>query len=256
MDLLSEIEAGAPPELHQKLEKLRSILKNYEIESKMVRDLLDGLDEPAQHSCQCAGDLDVMLYRVHLCDDDITPYFCGDTIDQLKKCSTFIKLTEHCSSLKEFNSEDSLYLTDLIDQDYNKTIITNIFKILLFVCEKTLFGSPEKCWSVLAVYNFALKNYRYVTDHPTLNLAILKKWKECMTRSIFADYFKANVPSHQRWEEIFNPINQEDKQKDKQEEDEEDEEEEDGQSIDYEDEEEEEEDGQSIDYEDEDEDTE
>jgi len=217
MDLLSEVENKIAEleiplkvllELRCNLKEVKRIFKNYEIESKMVHDMLDELcelDEPAEHShsCQCNVDLDATLLNRDLPIKDMPTYFCGNTIDQLKKCSTFIKLTEHCSGLKEFDSEDSSYLTDPIDQDYNLTFTTNIGKMLVFICEKASCGSQEKYWSLLAIYNFALKNHRYMNDYPKFKLALVRRWKECLNIPAFVDYLKANVPSYLRWKEIF-----------------------------------------------------
>jgi hypothetical protein len=132
--------------------------------------------------------------------------FCLNSNEELIKCENFNKLLKDIPLLKNlFEKQDLKFTEESIDKDYDKQYIYMIIKILLNFIEN-LTIKKDKIIIFYIMYDFLLKNIRFLIDNKIFTINVLNKLNEFIKDSDFILYANEFSINYNIWIEIIKNI--------------------------------------------------
>jgi hypothetical protein len=191
-------------DLHKKIIELKSNQnKNSKINpEEKSENITFTYDDDDRKKCHCmsrwcfsdTSDRSVSDYRT---------YFCFDTMENLKECDNFKELYKRYPLIINlFERTDELFTDEQKYQDYDKDYITMITKIFLVYVEK-MKRSYDKTIVALVMYDFIIRNIKFLTDHNTYARIVLSKFEDMMNETIFISITENYNINHQKWYDIL-----------------------------------------------------
>ena len=133
-------------------------------------------------------------------------YFCLNSKEELIKCKNFNKLLKDFPLLKNlFEKQDIQFTENIINKNYDKKYIIMIIKIFLSFIEY-FNDKKDKIIIFFVMYDFLLKNIRFIIDNEIFKIAVFNKLNECIEDREFILYTNEYNINYNKWLEIIKNI--------------------------------------------------